>query len=587
MSTIKTTHYYKITRRDGIYLGLLKDVSSVFELNQDINSIGPASIQITVKQSIDTPRESVKVIMTEDGRLLTTEDNRLITTEGEPQNFNTQDSKIRNGNFVEIVEVSRFNPNGKTVYKGKIKRWRANVGTDDDIRIVVTPLSLDLNNHVVKSGEAQAYSQATGNSGFAVYGTGQMFGSTYNLSTVGMSNLSSISLKLAAQSAVTPATVNVHIFDLCAANADLNTHVTSVLQMSNTALAITSASVIVTGTGAAEYKIDLPAPIGISNSRKYGIRVSCAAANGVGAVVYYNYGNLDSQGSIFAREGGDWKIGVNNGSGTYSYDGDIYMKLHHIPPFTKSTVVNFDPTILLKTIINNYRAEGGVVSYTPTSIENTGISIPSYTFSITKVSEALDIILSLCPSGFYYTVDPGTNVLTFKKVATTATHVLQYRKHIDTLDLSATIENLKNAAYMVGGEVSGTNVFVYRQNDTSANDLGVELEILNDVRILTTGTAAQAATNYVDKYDDEAYESTVKIVDVEDLTTYEIGDTVGFRGFGTTVDDLVVPIVRRNRLPTTLTMDIGRLPIRSDDLDRQLEDQLQALQTINNPNAPS
>lgn len=586
MSTIKTKHYYKITRRDGVYLGLLKDVTSRFELNQDINSIGPASILITVKQSVDTPRESVKVLMTEDGRLITTEDNRLITTEGSPQNFDTQDSKIRNGNFVEIVEISRFNPNGKTVYQGKIKRWRANIGSTDDIKIVVTPLSLDLNNHVVKSGEAQAYAQTTGNEGFAVHSGNNMFGSTYNLSTVGMSNLSAISLKLAAQGA-TPATVSVHIFDLCASNADLQTHVTSVLQMSNPALAITSASVIVTGTGPTEYKVTLPVPIGISNARKYGIRVSCPGASGSGATVYFSYGNVDSQGSVFACEGGDWKIGVNNGGGSYSFDGDLYMKLHHVPPFTKSTVVDFDPTILLKTIINNYRAEGGIVNYTPTSIENTGISIPSYTFSISKISEALDIILSLCPAGFYYTIDPGTNILTFKRSSTTATHVLRYRKHLKNLDISATIENLKNAAYMVGGEVSGINVFVYRQNDASVNELGAEIDILNDVRISTTGTAAQAATNHIDKYDDEAYESSLQLIDIEDLTKYNIGETVGFAGFGTSIDSLVLPIVRRSRLPTVLNMDIGRLPIRSDYLDRQLEDQLQALQTINNPNAPS
>jgi hypothetical protein len=586
MSTIKTQHYYKITRRDGVYLGLLKNVSSLFELNQDINSIGPASILVTVKQSIDTPRESVQVLMTEDGRLVTTEDNRLITTEGSPQNFDTQGSKIRNGNFVEVVEVSRFHPNGKTVYTGKIKRVRARLGTDDDIRIIVTPLSLDLNNHVVKSGESEAYTQTTGASGYAVHGTNYMFAGTYNISRAGMNNLTALSLKLAAQSS--NVLVSVHIYELGPADSNFQELANGILSMTGTSGAEGSGQVTVSGTSPAEYKITLTTPIQIVPEKKYGIRVSALSATpGTGAVVYYNYNNLDSQGDIFANENNDWKIGVNNGAGSYNYYGDLYLKMFYTPPFTKSTVTNFDPTILLKTIINNYRAEGGIVSYTPTSIENTGISIPSYTFSITKISEALDIILSLCPSGFYYTIDPGTNVLTFKKVSTTADHLLQYRKHINEIEYSSTIENLKNAAYMVGGEVSGVNVFVYRENEASVGELGVELDILNDVRISTTGTAAQAASNHVEKYDEEAYESSIQIIDTEDLSQYNIGETIGLAGFGTSIDTLVLPIVRRSRLPTVLNMSVGRLPVRSDDLDRAIEDSLQALQTINNPNEPS
>lgn len=578
-------HIYQVWNSDGQYLGVLQHVSSKFILVQDINSLGPPSITIEVAQSGDTTAMPVKAITTEDGKLITTEDGTVITTEGEAPNFAVANSKIRNGNIIRITEYSSYHPNGLVVYTGKVKKWRVRLGSDDDMKIIVHPLSTDLNNYVVKSGEILFYSQTPTGATFAVYGehatSGQRLSYQIPSPGRGMANVSSIRLRLAARSA-TPATVSVRIFNNYNNNPPLSGEAANYNRMNDLTQALGTATATVSSTTAGDVIFTFPNPITLHPSGVYTINVESTGTSAQGVNVHYSTTDSQATGVIVFYYGSAWQIDAN------SY-GDLYYSLYYIPPFTKATITNFDPGATVRTFMSNYIGEGGSVSYTDSTVQATGITVPSYTFSLNSVHEGLKGMLDYAPKGFYYTVDPGTNQLTFKLMSPTPDHILIFKRHIETLDLSGSIENVKNAAYFTGGEVSGTNVFRYNDDDASIANYGVELDRLNDIHVTTNTTGDARINRHLEKHKDEEYETYVTVIDtVEDITKYKPGHTIGIRGTGLDfVDALVLPIVRIERDDVKVKLYLGRLPIREGDIINDSQEQILAIQTVANPNQPS
>lgn len=592
MSVLPVTHIYKVTRADGVYLGLLKNVTSEFEQVRDVNAIGVAPITINVSQSIDTPREAVKIITTEDGKAITTEDGIALVTEGSEQVFNTTNAQIKNGNKIEIIEVSEHHPNGTTVFTGRIRKWKGKIGTTNDILLTVYPLSVDLKNYLAKSDETLDKSNTTAGQTFQCYGGAGssarkvVYKYSFNSATLAyfVGNISTVTLKLKAHSA-TATDVTLHVFN-SGTGTDLNAILTATDDVSN---AVRSTTVTVSSTTAAEYNFVFDTPLTIDDPNSYCFAITATGSSSQGVDAYLNHSNVDSQGFLFSRRPGtssDWLIGYDN-TGDFGYYGDIFYRFYTVPPYTKYTLTNFDPTDFARTVIRNYGGEGGVVTYTDESIENTGITISSYTFSTMRVSEMLDLLLTMCPSGFYYTVDPGTNVLTFRKQSTTADHVLQLGVDIDDIGFGASTEELINATYVTGGEIAGENIFVYRDDATSIAANGKELDLLVNLGAEDTSTAQALAQNNVDKNKSEYYETEFTIDYSKDMTAYAPGDTIGFSGFGTSIDSIIIPIVSTSRSSYQLTGYLGKLPFRQADFLNQTSDQLKQLQTINNPQEAS
>lgn len=583
MADIPKQQVYQMWASDGTYLGVLQGVTSKFKRIQDINTIGPASIEIKVSMDLDTPMQPVKAITTEDGLWITTEDGIGLTTEGEQPNFAVDKSKIRNGNTIQITEISPTYPNGHIVFKGRVKKWKVNFGSTDDATLRVIPLSTDMNSKLVRSGATLIRQQLDGTNSYITEGntTGFRLVYNYDFAAVGITNLSSISVKLSALAAGT-VDFTARLIDLgTVRNIPVGTFFATVDNPASTVA--TSLPTTVTSTTPAEYSLVFPSTYYLDPNHYYTVLFTSNAVVGVGAsggVYWYSNTDADPNGALFNYDGSGWAFGIS--------DRDIYFKFYGIPPFTKATVTNFEPSALLKTIISNYNAEGGVVTYTPTSIQPTGIIVPTYTFQTNTVSEGLDILLDLSPPGFYYTIDPGTNILTFKKINTTADHVLVFRKHIQNLDLSASIEKLKNDIYFTGGLSGATNIFINRKNQNSINGFGSEIDRITDVKVTDTSVASSIALNYLDKVDDEVYETDVEIIDGQvDITKYNLGDTVGFANFGTFPDSVIIPIVRVSRDMEIAELALGTLPVRQSDLIQESQEDLLALQTVANPTQPS
>lgn len=578
---------YQMWEANGTYLGVLANVTTQYTPSIQINSIGIGEITVGVAQSADTPVQPVKAITSEDGKWLTTESGLGLTTEGEKPNYAVAHSKIRNGNILRITEVSDYHPAGLVVFTGQVRKWNVNYGTDNDSKLYVMPMSMDMNGHLVKPSEAVAVSQLTDSYQFAIYGDvgGERLAYLYDFTSAGISALSSIAIKVAAQSSGSPTTVTVSLVKTGspAQASDYATQLNNIDQASNI---IQQKSLVISSTTATETEFTFLIPGSISSSNIYGVLITATGASGSGALVSVTDSNVAS-GTQWANtnDGTGWRIGIPPSN---VYTGDIYFKFYQIPPYTNATITNFEPSNIVKQTIGSYNSEGGIVTTTSGSVSTTGITITSYTFSVKTVAEGIDILLGFAPSNFYYAVDPGTNVLTFKAFNTAADYTLFYRRDIQTLDLSASIENLQNNIYFTGGLASGSNVFKQAQDATSQTNFGVMIGRYNDPSVTDPTTAQQLAQNYLDKNNDEVYQTTVVIPDTAmDITQFSPGQTIGFAGFGTFVDTLILPVVRVDRKFDSVTLSLGALPPRQATVVSNIQTQVSALTTVANPNQPS
>jgi hypothetical protein len=594
MSVIPKHHIYQMWSSDGAYIGVLQGVTTPFALSQDINTIGPGVLTIGVAQNSDTPLIGVKAITTEDGKWITTEDGKGLTTEGELPNYAVDNSKIKNGNRIKVTEVSDYHPTGLVVFDGVVRKWNINYGTNSDGQLYAVSSSADMNGHMVKSSELLVVSNTTIDSTFPIYGdtNGQRYAYLYDFFAVnGITNMSSVVARLAALSGVTPATVtlNIHRIGLI---SQIGPSFDIFAAIDNPASIIATQDLIVSSTSQADYKFTFPIPANMPAGYYYAITVTSTGTSGTGVNLYYNYASV-AAGAQYTNpnDGHGWRFGTNpsDPGNFYGLNGDMYFKFYSIPPYTKATITNFEPSALLRQTIANYNSEGGVVTATDLSVETTGVTIPEYTFSSNIVAEGLDILLGLSPEGFYYTIDPGSGELTFKHINDDEPdYKLLFRRDISTLDLSASVENVVNDVYFTGGKVSTTNIYVRQQDLDSQRKFNTMIGRISDPRVMDEDTANALATNHLNKNSSEVYETSVVIPDnVTDITKFKPGQTIGFGGFATFVDTLILPIMRVERSYDSVLLMLGSLPKRQASIINNTQTQVASLTTVDNPNQPS
>lgn len=146
---------YKVYRGDN-FLGILKDVRSVFRYSQDVNSAG-SSTSIDVAINADTSGLPVEEILDEDGDPILDETGEALLEESAPVVFgnSSDDIQLRNGNRVEVYEYSDYYPNGKRMFVGIINRLEANFGGESNEEIItalVYSRGSELDNYIIQDG---------------------------------------------------------------------------------------------------------------------------------------------------------------------------------------------------------------------------------------------------------------------------------------------------------------------------------------------------------------------------------------------------------------------------------------------------
>jgi hypothetical protein len=355
------------------------------------------------------------------------------------------------------------------------------------------------------------------------------------------------------------------------------------------------ASRVITGDGSAHvYKFVFPSPIEISASTTYFFSVRIGGSSGGSAILAYKASNVYANGVNYDRyntggKGGtvrDWTTPPNSSVGMST--GDLYFVTYNSGGETTAVFTDADPTAdMIKTAMDNYISSGGNITYDDADIEATGEAV-DYTFIGATVFAGIQKALQMCPAGYYWTVDPGTNKLSVKNMSDTADIVITKGKDINVLELSASIENVKNDIPFSGGLVSGSNLYKRYTNQESINEWGRGYDPQSDNRVTIADTMDQLGTTRLAIEKDEQYQTSVTLLDAKtDITLCKPGMTIGFAGFGPTVDALVLMIVSLEYTPDTAKLGLGSLPPRTVVTLDQINRELDALQTVDNPDAPS
>jgi hypothetical protein len=293
---------------------------------------------------------------------------------------------------------------------------------------------------------------------------------------------------------------------------------------------------------------------------------------------------LNTYGS--AGTGGTGGVWLTSAS-AYSA-GDMYFITYQSTGATNALYTAQDPTNIFKSIIDGYHNAGGKANYSASSWALTGLSV-TYTFIVARALEGIKKLLDFVPSNYYWLVDPATQTAYFKPFNTTADILLTLGMNISDVEIGVNAEGVRNILYLTGGATAGVNLFKQYTNSTSITTTGRQrIETQADNRITISATADKLGAAFLAANAAEIYETTVVVPrTVIDITTILPGQTVGFSGFGNFIDNLVLGIVRMARYDDRVELSLGSLPPRTTSTMKQVQKEIEDLQTVANPSAPS
>lgn len=574
MANPSKRYLYKVYNSLGTYLGLLPNVLSDFNLKMDVNTTG-SQINITVGASADTSNLPVDVYTDESGATYTDEAGaNNYTIEGQVPIVSAgnsgYDTLIKNGNRVKVWEYSTYYPNGVIAFSGRMKNWTAAFGGDNDddtIIIIAYNDATDMSNYLVPGSTAYTADQSQTNQNDFINGPLIIGGNTirYIGDTItvggGVTNIAAIKFKLASVDGSTQTPV-AYLWN-------------SYTDAQNGVSPLASATVSISSTSPTDYMFVFPANIAVNPGGSYFIGI------GILPLVYiyiYDAHSYAGGGTYFVGSGISYAASLN----------DVYFVTYSGSPSLTHTYTSQDPTIgMLEPIMDSYIAKGGAISYNAGTIDATNLSL-TYTFNTNTILEAVQAMLTLAPSGFYYYVDPGTNLLYFKRASTTADIKLTKGLHLSQIDIVASTEYVVNQELVSGGTVASVNIFTLDQDNTSITNYGLNLDRHSDNRITDAATAHAVGSSMVTENKNEAYMTQVTVLaSTMDLTLLKPGKVIGFNGFGTFIDTLLAMIVSINLTPEYATIQLGILPTRLNTEVEQLLHGLTAAQTVANPSNPS
>lgn len=557
---------YHVYSSEGRYLGNLPNVSSPLAFPQDINSAGSTMEVICGKKAENTV--TVSPILDSDSDEIT-DNNDLPILGTEIDNVlalgsSDEDALFKNGNRVKAWLYNYWHPNGKLMFSGQVNKvgFKYSAG-DSTTRLTLWSDGLDLSNYIAR-GYPFSYTtdvSQTATTGsypvtFASSGGWDTFGQTW-LTGPSVTNIGAIVLRLKGSSPVT-----VSVYD--APNGNL----------------IGSVTKTISAGSATNIQFEFPQLIEVSPSTQYFFAVWLPRGKKID--MWLNTANVYQNGER-------WRSEYDGGSGGglfTSLGGELYFITKSGSPTTTATYTSKDPTTdMMAGILTDYNARGGYV--TQRDFEATGLSL-TYTFSMAFVLDAFKKVLELSPTGFYGYIDVGTSEMDIKQMSNGADYTVVRGKDVVELDLNLSIEQVKNYLLFTGGPAPTVNLYRDYQDNESAARYGLRSVPKTDNRVTLTATANAIGQTFIEENSDETQETTLTVpVTAMDHTLLTPGKTIGFRNFGNFIDQLVLQIVRREFNSKSVTLTLGRLPVRMNDEIQRINRGLLNEQTANNPNAPS
>lgn len=577
-AVLPKTYSYKFYRA-GVYLGsLAQNVKTPFTYTQQINTpFATATFDVGV--SAFTANQPVQTIDDESGVPLQDESGNNLTTERAPDIIgNSADNiLIRTNNNVVVTEYSRSYPNGKIVFQGYITYWEANFASMNYV-VTVNLMShgCELNNYLVTTGGGTPIFENLVDDG-SVYVIDSPAGATYHAleQSFAGSNATINALKLKVQSTA-GATIYASIFQMTGSQPAGG--------LSDPQLGLYASTIVSAGASPQVVTINFSSPATLVSGNTYYVRIVTLTTGGSinvygSAANPYASGQLWQEATTFA------------GVSTYTSQPtiDLYFGIYAASD-TTSTFVSVEPIAMLRSIVDDYVSKGGSVNYASGSTVTTTSTVTSYSFNTNTSLEGVAKALEFCPSTWYWYADPATDILYAKQVATTATHKMIIGRHLASVKLRGTVENVINQIYFTGGPTAGVNLFKKYTGQTSISAMAgrVLMQRVSDNRVTVATAADTLGANRLALHPSEEYTTTIRVYDnTYDTQTMNLGDTVGFGNAGNFIDSLVIQITQLTRTPEYVDLTLGPLlPTMPSDIASTQRDVTQLL-TVANPSAPS
>ena len=567
---VPTTTAYKVYSRNGSFLGELPNVTSKLNFSQDINTAGSTMTTICGIR-LENPvtvspllTEAGDPILTEAGAVITTASTEILVAPGA-----SLDSAIfKNGNRVKAWVYNKYYPNGKLIFSGQINKVQFQYGGGSAVTITVFSDGFDMANYLLKPSSSYSYTDdVTQNT--------QNASSTITLTTAGVKE-TIINRLFLGQTFTTGAIARLGAVKLLLeGSAEVQISLYSAVDgsyLGGGSKFVSNASPIIT-------QLPFTLPINVLAATSYFFTVS--VPNNSFMKVFRTTANPYAPGEAFQ---------ITTSSGWTALGGDLYFITQSASGGNTTTTFTADDPVaeMASAGLQDYNALGGYINQR--NFTATGLSL-TYTFVSLTIFNFLIKILDLSPTGYYMDIDLGTAEIDIKPVSITPDFTVVQGREINSLTLVLSIEQVVNYLPFVGGDTGGgDNLFREYADNDSVDNYGLRTNFQTDNRVTLTATADAIGETFIEENAQETQETSLTVLnDLIDISLLTNGKTIGFKNYGNFIDNLVLRIVRRepNFSDGTVTLTLGRLPIRMNDELQRLNRQLLNQQTIDNPSSPS
>lgn len=329
-----------------------------------------------------------------------------------------------------------------------------------------------------------------------------------------------------------------------------------------------------------EISFVFPNAITLTNAQSYMVKLETEWSVTGGNDTYPIYFALNNNYS-----GGVGYVKTNSVPTFIDMNGDLAFNLYEAGLDTTVPYNSMDPSDIAKRIIDFARSQGAKINYTDESIQMTGTEV-SITFQTNTVMEALEKVVELCPTDWYWVYDPGTNVYSLKVLSDEPVRKFTNKGDVINLRLRKSLTKLINQVYFSGG---GEPALFRKTTDTTSRDnYRKALLKLSDSRVTDEDTAIIMSQAQIDRYKDPIYIATVTVgaQHPEPIENIELGEKIGFLNYGNFIDDIELQISGATYSVDTVALDLGvilpKVTKRIEDIKRNLDVKIQE----NNPAAP-
>lgn len=228
-----------------------------------------------------------------------------------------------------------------------------------------------------------------------------------------------------------------------------------------------------------------------------------------------------------------------------SINGLSFLFAFHVARITTTTISNGasgdrrftytddDPADILRDLITQYNQLSTTIFYTPSSIDDTGLTL-TCTINAMTFFEAVQEVMKFLPELWYFRIN-GNGLFEFHKTdLNNVDHVLHFGKEIaENSSVKVSLGGIVNTVEIHGGDTGGgTNLYKRYTNTVSIANYGRRELIVSNQNITTTTGANLLANSILEKRLNPVRSISISVIDSNyndkgyDIETLKVGDSI-------------------------------------------------------------